>query len=133
MKLSMAAELAVRGMITLCSHHGDGPVPLEEICRSRALPKDYMIKIFGTLGRANLVSAVRGKKGGYVLGRLPKEITLLDIVEAIEGPIAVNLCQYDPPRCDQDNCAVRPIWTKLQKEVREALGGQTLADLVCKE
>ena len=128
MKLSPAAELAVRGVLILTEHHGQGPVPLATICKRRDLPKQYLTKIFASLARAGLVTPVRGKKGGYMLGREPGQITILDIIEAVEGPIALNLCQHTPPRCDHTDCHLRAVWTDLQTVVRQKLGGVTLAD-----
>jgi len=133
MQLSMAAELAVRGILVLAGRSGDGPVPLEAICLERKLPRDYLTKIFGALKRAHLVRAIRGKGGGYVLGRPPSEISLLAVIEAVEGPLAMNLCQHDPPQCDETNCRVRPIWTEIQEKVRSVLASRTLDELVCDE
>jgi len=130
MKLSMAAEFAVRGILHLACFHGHGPVPLEQICRRCNLARDYQAKIFGQLARAGLVTAVRGKGGGYLLARSPESISLLEVVEAVEGPLAVNLCQFDPPRCEETECPVRPVWAEVQEKVRSTLASKTLAELV---
>ncbi|KKK68026.1 hypothetical protein LCGC14_2948190 [marine sediment metagenome] len=131
MKLSMAAELAVRGIMVLTSRHGNGTVPMAEICRARDLPRDYMTRIFAMLSRANLVSSIRGKGGGYRLAREPDQITLLDVIEAVQGPLALNLCQQQPPQCDEEDCPVEPVWRDLQQQVQVALKSKTLAQLVC--
>ncbi|KPK85402.1 MAG: hypothetical protein AMJ81_03695 [Phycisphaerae bacterium SM23_33] len=131
MKLSMAAELAVRGIIVLASRPAEKPTPLDELCRLRKLPRDYMTRIFSLLSRAHLVTAVRGKGGGYQLARPANEITLLEVIEAVEGPLAINLCQHNPPQCQEPNCRVRPVWEDLQKKIRSALGSKTLDELVC--
>lgn len=131
MKLSMAAELAVRGIMVLADSHGQGPVPLDEICRRRKLPRQYLAKIFAMLARADLVDPVRGKGGGHVLARSPKDITLLEVIEAVEGPLAMNLCQHTPPKCDQVDCPVRPVWTEIQEDIRSILASKTLADFAC--
>lgn len=131
MKLSMAAELAVRGIVVLASRHGQKPTPLDEICRLRKLPRDYMTRIFSLLSRADLVTAVRGKGGGYQLARPADEIRLLEVVEAVEGPLAVNLCQHNPPQCEEVDCRVRPVWEDLQKKIRSALASKTLDELIC--
>ncbi len=128
MKLSQAAELAVRGIQVLAQRHGDNPVPLDVICQARNLPKQYLVKIFALLARADLVMPIRGKHGGYLLSREPQDITLLEIVEAVEGPLAVNRCQEDPPKCDQEECPIRPVWTDIQSTVRDKLAAVTLAD-----
>jgi Rrf2 family protein len=128
MKLTAAAELAIRGMLVLAEKHGQGPTPLATICQQRDLPKEYLTKIFASLSRDGLITPIRGKGGGYVLAREPKDISLLDIIEAVEGPIALNFCQQDPPQCEQDHCPVRPVWTELQQIIREKLGAKSLAD-----
>jgi Rrf2 family cysteine metabolism transcriptional repressor len=128
MKLSPAAELAIRGALVLAEDQAQGPVTLAKICQRRQLPKQYLTKIFGALARAGLITPIRGKKGGYQLGREPRDITILEIIEAVEGPVALNFCQHSPPRCDQPNCPLRAVWGDLQKTVRRKLGGITLAD-----
>lgn len=130
MKLSPAAEFAVRGVVVLAERYGQGPVTLDTVCALRDLSKQYLTKIFGTLARAGIVTPIRGKHGGYVLGREPRTISLLDVIEAIEGPIAMNFCQSDPPRCDREECPVRPVWTEIQKMLRERLATVTLADVL---
>jgi Rrf2 family protein len=130
MKLSMAAELAVRGILCLAEEYGHGPLPLDKICRRRKLRKEYLTKIFGLLARANLVDAVRGKGGGYALSRPPAKISLLEVIEAIEGPLALNLCQHTPPKCEEPDCRVRPVWTDLQETFRSALASKTLDQLI---
>ena len=130
MRLSPAAELAVRGMLVLAEHHGHGPVTLSAIRARRDLPKQYLAKIFASLARADLLTPVRGKHGGYVLARELGRITILDIIEAVEGPIALNYCQHDPPKCDETHCPLRRMWTDLQKTVRKKLGSVTLKDCV---
>lgn len=128
MKLSPAAELAVRGALVLTEHFGQGPVTLSSICAGRQLPKQYLTKLFASLTRADIVTPIRGKHGGYVLAREPGQITLLQIIEAVEGPMALNYCQYDPPKCDRVECLIRPIWTELQQTVCKRLASVTLAD-----
>lgn len=130
MKLSMAAELAVRGIIVLADGYGKGPITLDSICRSRDLPKQYLTKIFVSLRNAGLVEPVRGKHGGYLLGRPPSEITVLNVIEAVEGPIALNFCQYDPPKCIEYKCPLRPMWGQMQEFVRGKLSSVTLGDCV---
>jgi Rrf2 family protein len=130
MRLSPAAELAMRGMVVLAREHGNGPTPLKEVCRQRDLPREYLVKIFSMLTKAGLVTPVRGKKGGYVLARDPAQISLLDVIEAVEGKMAINYCQQDPPQCDAAECPIRPVWADLQQTVRGKLSQVTLAECV---
>ncbi|MHC4981843.1 MAG: RrF2 family transcriptional regulator [Planctomycetota bacterium] len=127
MKLTPAAELAVRGVSVLAEEYGRGPISLSEVCKRRDLARQYLVKIFGILSRAGLIVPVRGKRGGYMLARQPKDITLLEIIETVEGPLALNLCQYMPPRCSELDCPLRPVWQKLQRIVRNTLGSVTMA------
>jgi len=131
MKLLPAAEFAIRGVAVLAEEYGKGPITLNEICRRRKIAKQYLVKLFGVLSRAGLVMPVRGKRGGFMLARDPGRVTLLEVIEAVEGPIAVNFCQYEPPRCDELNCPLRPVWGKLQRTIRDTLGSVTMAGFAC--
>jgi Rrf2 family protein len=132
MKLSIAAEYAVRGILVLTEEYGQGPVTLETVCARRKLPKQYLTKLFSHLSKAGLIHPVRGKGGGYSLGRSPDQINLLQVIEAVEGPIILNLCQHSPSKCMHDLCKIRPMWTDLQKTVREKLSGITLGQCMGK-
>ena len=127
MRLSPAAEFGIRGVSVLAEEYGHGPVSLNEICRRRGIARQYLVKIFGALSRAGLIMPVRGKRGGYVLARQPSQITLLEIIETVEGPIALNFCQYMPPRCQDQDCPLRPVWQNLQDTTRKTLGSVTMA------
>jgi Rrf2 family protein len=132
MKLSPAAELAVRGILVLADHYDCGqqkqkPVTLDTVCARRKLPKQYLTKIFSQLARVGLVVPVRGKGGGYTLGRAPQEINLLQVIEAVEGPIVLNLCQHNPSQCSEELCRIRPVWAELQHVVKEKLSSLKLS------
>jgi len=128
MRLSPAAELAIRGIIVLARRYGDGPTTLKAVCAARDLPRQYLVKLFSSLAKADIITAIRGKRGGYVLSRHPKDITVLEVIEAVEGPIALNFCQHTPPKCTEPNCPLRKTWTELQEIVREKLGAVTIGD-----
>ena len=128
MKVSAATELAIRGLTELAMRFGQGPITLDTICAGRDLPKQYLTKIFASLTRAGLIRPVRGKKGGYMLARDPEQVNLLEVVEAVQGPLWVNLCTHEPPQCDQDDCPLRPVWREIQEHVRDKLASVTLAD-----
>ena len=130
MKLSPAAEFAVRGVLVLADGYGDGPVTLDTICKMRDLSKQYLVKIFASLSRAKLITPIRGKKGGYLLAREPKDITILEIIEAVEGPVTLNFCQSSPPQCERYSCPMREVWAELQDTIRTKLESMTLADCI---
>jgi Rrf2 family protein len=133
MRLSPAAELAVRGVVVLAEQYGQGPTTLKAICAARDLPRQYLVKLFSLLARADVITAIRGKRGGYELSRDPKDITLLEVIEAVEGPIALNFCQHTPPKCDRVDCPMRELWGELQRIVRQKLGAMTIDECICSE
>lgn len=124
MRMSTAAELGVRGMAYLARNYNNGPVPMATICREQDLPRQYMLKIFSALARAGYVRTTRGKGGGFVLAHPPGDISILNIIEAIEGPLALNFCQNEPSRCRWDNpdCPIKPLWDDLQQSTVRKLG-----------
>ena len=126
MKISPAAEFAVRGAVVLAENYGNGPTTLDSICKAQDLSKQYLVKIFASLARAGLVRPVRGKRGGYLLSREPSEINLLDLIQAVEGPVAVNFCQHDPPRCERTECGLRSMWADIQEFICNKLQSTTL-------
>lgn len=112
----------------MAKEYGQGPVTLDTICSRRDLPKQYLVKIFASLARADLITPIRGKRGGYMLTVEPKDVSLLQIIEAVEGPLALNYCQQIPPQCNETSCPIRPVWSELQNVVRTKLGGMSLLD-----
>lgn len=128
MRISPATEFAIRGVSALARRFGEGPVPLDTICADRDLPKQYLTKIFASLTRAGLLTPVRGKRGGYMLSRAPREISVLEVIEAVQGPLALNFCTQDPPQCHEENCPFHDMWADLQQRVRSALSSKTFAN-----
>jgi Rrf2 family protein len=105
-------------------------VLVNEIARAVEAPPLFLAKIFQQFGKLGLVRSFRGSGGGFRLGRTPEEITLCDIVEAVEGPIMPNRCVMSRGICSRDKfCPVHPVWKKLQENMRETLGAVTLRDL----
>lgn len=106
-------------------------VMIDEVSRERNIPKSFLAKIFQSLSREGLVHSLRGTGGGFTLAKTPEQITLLEIIEAIEGPIALQRCLEDVPDCTQkDDCALCGILAQAQDSLRVTLGKATLADLV---
>ena len=125
MRISTAAELGIRGMAYLAVNYQNGPVSMAKICQEQKLPRQYMLKIFAALGRAGFVRGNRGRGGGYALARAPGKISILDIIEAVEGPLALNFCQNRPSQCRWNNdskCRIRPMWEELQAITAKKLG-----------
>lgn len=101
-----------------------------DVARRTQIPQPTVSKVLKRLARSGVVHSERGKHGGYRLGRLPKEISLAEIIDAVEGPIAVTECTDDAGNCDLvGNCAVEANWTRINDVVRRALAGVSLAEM----
>jgi Rrf2 family protein len=122
----------MRAMLDLAQNGGESePVLMRDIASRQGLPKKYLEQVLIPLRNAGLVRGVRGAGGGYQLARKPREISLLEIVEASIGDLFVVDCTGDPGYCERtDTCATQLIWKELAEAMRETLGKKTLADLV---
>src|SRR5215211_912526 len=138
MLFSTKAEYGVRLMVELGRGTDSGPVALSAVADAEMLPLSYLEHLVAKLRVAGLVTSTRGAHGGYRLARSADEIDMLEIVQALEGPIAPMecfhveregrvLCSHET---DEGNCATKLLWTRVQGGVTKALTGTTVADLV---
>ena len=102
-----------------------------ELAAETRLPAPMVSKILKILARRGLLTSHRGIRGGYGLSRAPREIAAAEILQALEGPVALAVCvDGSPGECDREAyCAVRGHWQRINQVVRQALSGVTLADL----
>ena len=131
MRLTAKSEYGVLAAIDLACNYGCGPVSTREIAERRGIPPRFLEQLFVALRRAELVSAVRGAKGGFVLTRDPSEITVLDVVEALEGPLASSVCdQTRDETCSKSaTCAAGPVWARATSALRDVFASTSLASL----
>ncbi len=129
MRLTAKSEYGLLALIDLACEGEDGPVSAREIAERQSIPTKFLEQLFVALRRAGIVNARRGAKGGFVLGRDPREITVLDIVEALEGPLAPTLCDGDSACAKSPVCAASTVWGRATRALRDVLGSTTLADL----
>jgi len=133
MRLPVAAEYAIRGIVHIAKNDG-GPVTVRRIASAELIPRNYLIKIFKSLVAAGLIRPQRGKSGGFSLAADPRTITLRRIVEAVQGPILFNDCLVAPGHCPADAwCPAHPVWQRVQRSVSEILDSVTLAELADQE
>ncbi len=145
MLFSTKAEYGVRLMVELGRRAGDSdpesaePVALAAVAEAETLPLSYLEHLVAKLRLAGLVTSVRGAHGGYRLAKAPSEIAMLDVVEALEGPIAPMECFHSDREgrvlCSHEldagrACATKLLWTRVHGGVTKALTSTTLADLV---
>ncbi|MEO0690160.1 MAG: SUF system Fe-S cluster assembly regulator [Pseudomonadota bacterium] len=130
MRLSNLADYAVITMSQAATHCGDGRVSAAELASETGLPVPTVQKLVSKLTAAGLLRSVRGAKGGLQLGRPAAAISVADIVEAVEGPIALTACIEDAGCCDYEaGCRIKPHWPMINEALRDALAGITLGTL----
>ena len=130
MRLTRQGDYAVRVVVDLASRPDGAVVPRARIQERQDVPAAYLAKIVQALARAGLVRTHPGARGGVALGRAPAEITLRDVIEAVEGPIHLNRCVAHPGACPRDRfCSVHPVWLRLQALVTRELDAVTIAAL----
>ncbi|NQX94631.1 MAG: SUF system Fe-S cluster assembly regulator [Erythrobacter sp.] len=130
MRLSNLADYAVITMSQAATHCGDGRVSAAELASETGLPVPTVQRLVSKLTAAGLLRSVRGAKGGLQLGRPAAAITVADIVEAVEGPIALTACIEDSACCDYEaGCRMKSHWPVINDALRGALAGITLETL----
>jgi Rrf2 family iron-sulfur cluster assembly transcriptional regulator len=134
MELTRKGDYAIRGIVYLAGRPLDKVCLLSDIAAAVDVPPTFLAKIFQQFSKIGLVKSFRGTGGGFLLGRPPENITLLEVVEAVEGPIIPNRCVVTPSDCDRSTfCTVHPVWQRVQEEVRTVLDGITLKELISEE
>ena len=130
MQITRQADYAVRAVYHLAKMGPDSRAATSQIAEEQHIPPSFLAKIISQLSVAGLLHTSRGARGGVSLARDPNDISLLDVVEAIDGPILLNECVADSGDCDfTEECPMRPIWCDAQKHLVESLDGTKFADL----
>lgn len=136
MRLNQATDYAMRAVLYLSGLPYGQVTEAKLIAEEEHIPIRFLLKILRLLTKGGLVVSHRGVNGGYALARQPSEITMLDVVEAIEGPVVVNRCLHSPEECNKHyskHCPVHEALFGLQKSMVEHLGSynfQMLRDRV---
>ncbi len=133
MRLSNLADYAVVTMSAAARHCGGGRVSAGELATETGLPAPTVQKLVSKLSAAGLLRSVRGAGGGLQLARPAAAITLADIVEAVEGPIALTACVETEDCCYDETCPVKPHWPLVNEALRGALAGIPLTQLVAEK
>ena len=130
LQLTRGGEYAIRAMIHLASRPLGEVSALREVGREQDVPESFLAKIFQTLVRAELVTSQRGAHGGFSLSRPADRITARQVIEAVDGPIALNVCVIRPEECGRSGeCRMHVAWVDAQERMMQVLDGITLADL----
>lgn len=132
MKISTRGRYALRLMLELALHYGEGTfITLKEVSSQQGISTKYLEQIISPLGKAGLVRSVRGAQGGYQLTRPPQDYTVGEILRLVEGSLAPVPCVENcAPACSrQDGCATLEVWKELKKAIDQVVDSFTLADL----
>lgn len=130
MKVSTRGRYGLRAMIDLSTQQDSGAIPLREISKRQKISEQYLEQIFVTLRKAGLVKSVRGAHGGYLLNKKAEDITVGDIIRALEGPVAAVDCVLDEDECGLiSDCVTHELWVKVSNLINDFFDSTTLEDL----
>jgi len=130
MMIRRETDYAIRCVLYL-AERCDGVVMVNEISGAMKIPRSFLAKILQKLTKARIVKSYRGVKGGFRLRKRPADVSLLDVIEAIEGPLAMNKCVIDRRACSMTgSCTVHPVWVEICRSVEKRLKSHTFADLL---
>lgn len=131
LELTRKGEYAVRGILYLAAQPEGTNSLVGDIATAVDVPKAFLAKILQDFVKAGLVVSFRGTGGGFSLAQPADRITLLEVVEAVEGPVMPNRCLVTAGSCERDStCRVHPVWQRVRSEIITVLGNVTLDELV---
>lgn len=131
MEISRRTDYGVRVIMDLATLPESGRASTQEIAERQNIPAPFLAKIVSRLSLSGLVITHRGAGGGVSLARPASEISLLQVIEALDGPVQLNRCVIEPSACPRDShCPVHHIWAKAQLELTGLLSETTFDDLV---
>ena len=118
MQITRQADYAVRAVLHLARMNGGQRAATSQVAKEQHIPPSFLAKIISQLSIAGLLHTSRGARGGVTMAREPKDVTLLEVIEAIDGPIILNECVGENSICPfEEDCPVRPVWCEAQEEL----------------
>lgn len=130
MLITRETDYAVRTVLYLARNR-DRTANVTEVAHAMHIPKSFLAKVLQRLVRHHILASMRGVGGGFRLAKKPSEISLLAIMEAVQGPAAINVCAIDSKRCGLSaTCSVHPVWVDIRQELEKRLRRQTMDKLV---
>ncbi len=135
MRLTQKSKYAVRALVALALNEGDAPLGVAEIARRQHIPERFLEQIFGELRRANILESRRGAHGGFCFAVPPEEVTVLDIVEILDGEIRPARCSAGGTCyiADAPLCATSKVWEEARTAIEEVFGRYTIAQIAAEE
>lgn len=133
MNISAKSKYAVRALVELAQHNGSAPVPIGDIAAKRDIPLQFLEQLFSSLRKAGILNSHRGVRGGFSFKKLPEDVSVLDVVQILDGNIAPASCTIGAS-CDKlSRCAVHDVWTDAKSSLEEVLSAASIAELADKE
>lgn len=134
MRLTRAGEYAIRCVLYMAMNRDRPIISRKEIAEAMDIPAQFLGKVAQNLAKAGIIAIRQGAHGGYELTIAPEELSLLRVVEAIDGEIFLNDCLHRPESCDRSPlCSVHRVWEQARNQLRATLDGISLAGLVDRE
>ena len=131
MKLSTKARYGTRALLELALRKGEGPVLLKEIAKKQHISLPYLEHLISPLIAGGIIRSIKGPRGGVYLAKDTEDIKLSEVMQLLEGSVALTDCVNDPGTCDRSQfCVTRDIWNELKEAMEGVLGSTTLQDLV---
>lgn len=131
MQITRQADYALRAMIYLSKLEQNERAATSLIAEEQKIPPSFLAKIISQLSIAGLIHTSRGARGGVSLARSPEKISILEVVEAIDGPLTLNECVHSADDCPfGEDCPIRPVWCEVQADLVERLRKTTFASLL---
>ncbi len=134
MKVTTRGCYGLRAMLELAQYYGGGPVLIRTIAENQGLSSKYLHALLTSLKSAGLVRSVRGSGGGFKLARAPSEISVKEIISALEGNLCLSDCVTDPKSCQRSKrCVTNALWHDISVYIDNFLGSVTLEDLLTRQ
>jgi Rrf2 family protein len=132
MYVTRKGDYAIRCVLFL-SREAGRIISANEISQWASVPKSFLAKILQSLSRAGIVKSTQGIAGGFRLAKPPDEVSLLDVIKAVQGLSALNMCAIDRHKCSlSSTCVIHPIWVQIMEDLEERLRKETFAKLIGK-
>jgi Rrf2 family protein len=130
MQITRTGEYGLRGLLFLAKQPPEKVALVSEVSRAQRIPGTFLAKIFQRLSKAGVLKSIRGSGGGFYLARPAGKITMKEVIEALEGPIAINRCLMRKGTCnEEEECPLHEVWERAQKGLLDVLTKTTMEDL----
>ena len=132
MKISRKADYALRAVLYISKQPTDIRNSINTIAEAESVPRDFLAKILKELTRAEILKSYQGVHGGYQMAKSPSQVSVLDVIESMDGQLGINLCVRGEDGCDCEKsgrCSMFTFWDKLQKQLKTILKSETMVKL----